>query len=121
MEFVFVFLESECKDEVVPMFLKKPDTQIVDELDTVILECEVIGSPQPAISWLCDRTKFNEGTRHRMSYDGRVAMLVIRKVQMAENGKIECVAENSAGRVTADCLLVVKGEDGSVTDLVMYL
>lgn len=92
------------------MFLKKPDTQIVDERDTVILECEVIGSPKPEISWYCDRVKFNEGTRHRMSYDGRVAMLVIRKITIAENGKIECVAENSAGRVTSDCLLVVNGK-----------
>lgn len=96
------------------MFLKKPDTQIVDEQDTVILECEVIGSPQPEISWYCDRTKFNEGPRHRMSYDGRVAMLVIRKVEMEENGKIECVAENTAGRVAADCLLVVNGENNNI-------
>ena len=101
--------ESECQDDVVPMFLKKPETQIVDEVDTVILECEVIGSPQPVISWYCDRSKFIEGPRHRMSYDGRVAMLVVRKVTTAENGKIECMAENSAGRVTVDCLLVVKG------------
>ncbi|WAR02979.1 SMTN-like protein, partial [Mya arenaria] len=100
--------ECESYDEVYPMFLKKPETQIADERDTVIFECEVIGSPRPEVSWIVNGNKLVEGARHRMSYDGRVAMLVIRKVVPAESGKVECTVENSSGKVAADCMLVVQ-------------
>ncbi|XP_052246464.1 muscle M-line assembly protein unc-89-like isoform X4 [Dreissena polymorpha] len=101
---------KECKsqDDVFPVFLKKPETQIADERETVIFECEVIGSPKPEISWFSNKVKVTEGTRHRMSYDGRVAMLVIRKVTLEEKGKIECLAENTSGRIAAECMLVVQ-------------
>jgi len=106
---VFCFSECESSGEVFPVFLKKPETQITDELGTVILECEVIGSPQPEISWVINGTQVIEGARHRMSYDGRVAMLVIRKVALEENGKVQCVAQNISGKISADCRLVVQG------------
>ncbi|KAL4223476.1 hypothetical protein ACF0H5_016947 [Mactra antiquata] len=100
--------EAESSDTVFPMFLKKPETMIADELDPVIIESEVIGSPQPVITWLLDDMKLNEDNRHRMSYDGRVAMLVVRRVTTADSGRIQCVAENSSGKVSADCMLVVR-------------
>lgn len=92
------------------MFLKKPKTTIASECDPVIIDCEVIGSPQPTVSWYCDGSKVIEDSRHRMSYDGRVAMLVVRRVTVGDSGKLECVAENSSGKVSADCHLVIQGK-----------
>lgn len=90
---------------------------IADELDPVIIESEVIGSPQPEITWLLDDMKLNEDNRHRMSYDGRVAMLVVRRVTTQDSGRIQCVAENSSGKVSADCMLVVRGKMLNISEL----
>ncbi|XP_053375508.1 titin homolog isoform X2 [Mercenaria mercenaria] len=100
--------ESESPDVVYPVFLKKPETTIANERDPVIIDCEVIGSPEVNITWYRDGSKVTEDGRHRMSFDGRVAMLVIRKVTVGDSGKIECLAENSSGKVSAHCHLVVK-------------
>ena len=73
------------------------------------MECDVIGSPQPIIMWYCDRKALPEGDKFSTSYDGRVARLIMKSATKGDNGKYECAAESSAGRITCDCLLVVKG------------
>ena len=104
-----LFSESVSDHSVAPAFLKKLESQIVEEKDTVIMECDIIGSPQPVITWYCDKKAVPEGDRFSMSYDGRVARLIMKSATKGDNGRYECVAESSAGRVTCDCLLVVKG------------
>ena len=103
-----IFTES-VSDDVAPAFLKKLETQIVDEEDMVIMECDIIGSPQPVITWYCDRRALPHGDKFNTSYDGRVARLIMKSATKGDNGKYECVAESSAGRISCDCLLVVKG------------
>jgi hypothetical protein len=90
--------------------LKKPETTIANERDPVIIDCEVIGSPEVNVTWYHNGSKVKEDGYHRTSYDGRVAMLVVRKVSPKDGGKIECVAENSSGKVSADCRLVIQGK-----------
>lgn len=99
------------------MFLKKPETAIANERDPVIIDCEVIGSPRPEVTWYCDGSKVKADSRHRMSYDGRVAMLVVRRVTVGDSGKMECIAQNSSGKVSADCHLVVKGKETIYTNI----
>ncbi|XP_060584855.1 muscle M-line assembly protein unc-89-like isoform X3 [Ruditapes philippinarum] len=100
--------ESESPDVVYPIFLKKPETTIANERDPVIIDCEVIGSPEVNVTWYHNGSKVKEDAYHRTSYDGRVAMLVVRKVSPKDGGKIECVAENSSGKVSAECRLVIQ-------------
>ena len=104
------FITESTSDHLVPpAFLKKLESQIVDEQDMVIMECDVIGSPQPIIMWYCDRKALPEGDKYSTSYDGRVARLIMKNAAKGDNGRYECAAESSAGRITCDCLLVVKG------------
>ena len=73
------------------------------------MECDIIGSPQPVITWYCDRKALPEGDKFSTSYDGRVARLIMKSAAKGDNGRYECVAQSSAGQITCDCLLVVKG------------
>ncbi|KAL5016448.1 hypothetical protein ScPMuIL_006037, partial [Solemya velum] len=101
---------KECLSEsaVVPMFLNKPSSQIVGDQEQVVFECDVIGSPQPAITWLKDGDELGDDHRVKMSYDGRVASLKMTHARLEDSGKYDCVAENPAGRVSANALLVVR-------------
>ena len=104
-----MFAESASDDTVAPAFLKKLESQIVDEQDLVIMECDIIGSPQPIITWYWEGKVLQEGDRFSSSYDGRVARLIMKRATKGDNGKYELVAQSSAGRISCDCLLVVKG------------
>ena len=106
----FIYFSEAASDDIVaPAFLKKLESQIVDENDLVMMECDIIGSPQPIISWYCENKALQDGGRIKTSYDGRVARLIMKNASKGDNGKYECVAQSSAGRISCDCILVVKG------------
>lgn len=105
-----VVTESEGDGEVAPQFLSRPESNIYSFGDLILLECDVIGSPTPSISWYRDGTKLAPGTRTKSLYDGRVALLKISQSATEDSGKYEVVAQNSCGKVAVDCLVVVKGE-----------
>ena len=90
------------------MFLRKLDNQICDVGDTAIFEIEVIGTPVPTVTWYGNKVQLTEDGHHKMMYDGRIARLVLRNISLSYGGKIECVAENSSGKVSCDSLLVVQ-------------
>lgn len=91
------------------MFLNKPSSQIINGGDKVVLECDVIGSPQPSITWTRDGHPLTENGRYKQSYDGRVSVLIISQSVVEDSGKYECMAINSSGKVSVDALIVVKG------------
>ncbi|KAL3856778.1 hypothetical protein ACJMK2_011496 [Sinanodonta woodiana] len=101
-------LECTSMDSVVPIFLRKPENRIADEGDKVVIDCDIIGSPQPTITWQKDTALLTEDAIFSASYDGRVAMLIIRNITAEHSGKYECVAENPMGKISADFLVVVK-------------
>ena len=102
------FTGSESDDMFAPVFLKKLENQTVEEQETVTMECDVIGS-QPIVTWYFDGKTLPVGDKFRVSYDGKTARLTLKGVAKGDNGKYECSAENSAGRITCDCVLLVKG------------
>ncbi|XP_048760798.2 titin homolog isoform X6 [Ostrea edulis] len=104
--------ESEGDGEVAPQFLSRPESNIYSFGDLILLECDVIGSPTPSISWYRDGTKLAPGTRTKSLYDGRVALLKISQSATEDSGKYEVVAQNSCGKVAVDCLVVVKAKEG---------
>lgn len=92
------------------MFLNKPSSQIVGDQERVVFECDVIGSPAPTITWLKDGDELKANQRIETSYDGRVSSLKVTQARLEDSGKYDCIAENSAGRVSANALLIVRGQ-----------
>ncbi|XP_019908484.3 hemicentin-1 isoform X2 [Esox lucius] len=64
---------------------------------TVALHCDVMGHPEPVISWLRDGTPLRSGQHHSISEDGR--QLQILSVQVSDMAGYLCVAENKVGEV----------------------
>ena len=50
-----MFTASNSEASVIPMFLSKlPPSQTLSDGDTLTLQCDVIGSPEPEVHWLRD-------------------------------------------------------------------
>lgn len=101
--------ENDGEGEVAPQFLSRPESNIYGFGDLILLECDVIGSPTPTITWYRDGTALSPNTRTKSLYDGRVALLKISKSATEDSGKYEVVAQNCCGQISVDCLVVVKG------------
>lgn len=101
--------ENDGEGEVAPQFLSRPESNIYGFGDLILLECDVIGSPTPTITWYRDGTALSPNTRTKSLYDGRVALLKISKSATEDSGKYEVVAQNCCGKISVDCLVVVKG------------
>ncbi|KAK7506116.1 hypothetical protein BaRGS_00002838, partial [Batillaria attramentaria] len=78
-------------------------SKTVSDGDVLLLECDIIGSPEPDIEWLFEGRRLSDTTlSFSTSYDGRVARLQVDGFTAGDDGVYECVAENSAGRVSMD-------------------
>ncbi|XP_021098568.1 hemicentin-1 [Heterocephalus glaber] len=93
--------EKEIKYEVdvlVPPFVEGGDETsyfIVMINNLLELDCQVTGSPPPAIMWLKDGQLIDERDRFKVLLNGR--KLVIAQAQMSDTGLYQCVATNAAG------------------------
>ncbi|XP_076107130.1 uncharacterized protein LOC143075549 isoform X7 [Mytilus galloprovincialis] len=105
--------ETACETDVVPMFLTKPESKIHECSDTVTLQCDVIGSPQPTIRWTRDQQTVVIDNHHKQTFDGRTAVLLITKATSEDSGKYECIAENTSGKSSVDALIVVKAKQAT--------
>ncbi|CAG2230849.1 Smoothelin,Smoothelin-like protein 1,Smoothelin-like protein 2 [Mytilus edulis] len=105
--------ETACETDVVPMFLTKPESKIHECSDTVTLQCDVIGSPQPTIRWTRDQETVVIDNHHKQTFDGRTAVLLITKATSEDSGKYECIAENTSGKSSVDALIVVKAKQAT--------
>lgn len=92
------------------MFLTKLAQQTVTEGDPLTMECEVIGTPEPTIQWLCDGNPLPENVNLNESYDGRVARLNVERVGLENSGLYECCAENSGGEAFVSARVTVQSK-----------
>ncbi|GFO25242.1 muscle m-line assembly protein unc-89, partial [Plakobranchus ocellatus] len=93
---------------VVPMFLTKMSNKVVNNGDTLHLECDVIGTPEPNITWSKDGEELSPQLTFSSSYDGRLATLELHEMRMEDAGVYRCVASNPAGRVSMDAAVTVQ-------------
>ncbi|KAB0401214.1 leucine-rich repeat and immunoglobulin-like domain-containing nogo receptor-interacting protein 2 [Balaenoptera ricei] len=88
---------------------KKLQHLLVDEGQTVQLECNADGDPEPVISWVTPRRRFittKSNGRATVLGDGT---LEIRFAQDQDSGMYVCIASNAAGNDTFTASLTVKG------------
>ncbi|XP_061490015.1 hemicentin-1 isoform X5 [Rhineura floridana] len=67
----------------------------VKERQSVMLTCEVTGSPIPEITWLKDGQPFLQDDDHQLMSNGR--FLQVTNTQVADTGRYTCIASNTAG------------------------
>ncbi|RUS73862.1 hypothetical protein EGW08_018384, partial [Elysia chlorotica] len=93
---------------VVPMFLTKMSSKVVNSGDTLRLECDVIGTPEPSITWTKDNEDLSPQLSFSTCYDGRLATLELSGMRMEDAGTYRCIACNPAGRVSMDAQVTVQ-------------
>ncbi|CAL1527896.1 unnamed protein product [Lymnaea stagnalis] len=101
-------LASSSDTTVVPMFLTKLSNTQVFNGETLSLECDVIGSPEPNTFWLKDGKDLSTDLSFSANYDGRVSSLQISNMRPEDAGHYKCVAENSAGKVSVEAHVTVQ-------------
>ncbi|XP_070206034.1 titin homolog isoform X4 [Littorina saxatilis] len=99
---------SSSESTVVPMFLIRLLNKTVNDGDTLVMECDVIGSPEPSILWLRDGLDLPDSLSYSTQYDGRVARLQVDNIGVDDEGVFGCVAENSVGKVSMDARVSVQ-------------
>lgn len=80
------------------------------EGESVTLECQITGHPNPIIMWFREDYKFESSTDFQMSYENGCARLVIREAFAEDSGRFTCTATNAAGTVNTSCYLLVQGQ-----------
>ena len=85
-----------------PVLLKVPQTTFTEYLSEVAFECDVVGNPEPLVTWYKDGIEI-EGETSKT--------LAIAEVDLPDRAAYHCMALNSQGNVTSDeAYLNIRGE-----------
>ncbi|VDM67344.1 unnamed protein product [Strongylus vulgaris] len=91
-----------------PSFVVSPKSKlIIDESSTLIIVCDVRGSPEMEVTWLKDGRPLNTTERIRSERDGLTCRLVIANVTTGDEGKYTIIAKDENGEAKADTDVVV--------------
>ena len=90
------------------MFLStlKDEEQVAGE--PLTLQCEVIGWPEPKVSWTFDGITLDGQEPYQSEYDGRVAMLRLSELLPSDEGTYACLAQNDVGQCETKAKLTGK-------------
>ncbi|XP_070160477.1 tyrosine-protein phosphatase Lar isoform X4 [Polyergus mexicanus] len=78
-----------------PMITQAPTTKVVEMGHNAVLLCTAVGSPTPIISWVRDMLPIDTSNPRYTVLDS--GALQITESDVADQGKYECVANNSVG------------------------
>lgn len=81
----------------------------VTEGESVTLECQISGTPEPTIMWFREDYKIESTIDFQITYVGGYARLVIREAFAEDSGRFSCTATSAAGTISTSCYLLVKG------------
>ncbi|XP_055852475.1 tyrosine-protein phosphatase Lar isoform X5 [Episyrphus balteatus] len=77
-----------------PVITQGPSTRVIEVGHTAVMQCKAIGNPTPTIYWIKNQTKVDMSNPRYSIKDGG---LQIENSREEDQGKYECVAENSVG------------------------
>jgi len=78
-----------------PMITQAPTTKVVEMGHNAVLLCTAVGSPTPIISWVRDMLPIDTSNPRYTVLDS--GALQITESDVSDQGKYECVANNSVG------------------------
>lgn len=77
-----------------PVITQGPSTRVIEVGHTAVMQCKAIGNPTPTIYWIKNQTRVDISNPRYSIKDGG---LQIESSREEDQGKYECVAENSVG------------------------
>ncbi|ULT87824.1 hypothetical protein L3Y34_007185 [Caenorhabditis briggsae] len=98
--------ERDAANRVAPTFIRPLADKRAVVGETIILECQLEGHPDPAIKWLKDGHNVSMCPDYRIEEDGLKHRLVIPQVQAADSGRFTAQASNVAGTKQSTCILI---------------
>jgi len=112
--------EKECA----PMFTFHLRPRVMQEGATCKLLCCCTGNPHPAIQWL-KSGKPLESSKFPITHTDGVITIEIINCQPSDSGKYKCIATNSLGTDSTDCVVIVEGnnmsdEQKQMSDSILY-
>ena len=98
--------------DVLPAVISGPSNQSVDEGTRVSFSCEVVGSPEPSISWFQqdDVLPLQNTPVIVITQSGQTSHLSLINVTLADQGTYKCVAASSIGTDSKEAGLAVKSK-----------
>ncbi|KAL3318657.1 Hemicentin-1 [Cichlidogyrus casuarinus] len=93
-----------------PKIIESSENTMVFMNSTVTLTCEVIGSPKPKITWLHNGRSLHLNSNAQVSPNYRTighGNLMIVHAQHQHGGNYTCIAENEAGKDSAETVVTV--------------
>ncbi|NXM99795.1 TITIN protein, partial [Sylvia borin] len=91
-----------------PTLVSGLKNKTVTEGESVTLECQISGHPQPTVTWYREDYKIESSMDFQITFKAGLARLVIREAFAEDSGRFTCTATNKAGSVSTSCHLHVK-------------
>lgn len=87
---------------------------------TAILEAKVIGDPQPDIVWFKNDEEIQENERIKFMFEDEIATIVIKNVEVEDEGEYKVFAKNDLGSDTETINLLIKAAPKFRKNLIDY-
>lgn len=108
---IFIFFLGVVKELNLP-YAPKIITEVTEYetkiQSTAILEAKVIGDPLPNIVWLKNNEEIIENERIKIMFEDDIAALVIKNVDVEDEGEYKIMAKNNVGSATEIINLLIK-------------
>uniref|UniRef100_A0A2S2PE49 Muscle M-line assembly protein unc-89 n=1 Tax=Schizaphis graminum TaxID=13262 RepID=A0A2S2PE49_SCHGA len=87
---------------------------------TAILEAKVIGDPLPDIIWFKNNEEIQENERIKFMFEDEIAAIVIKNVEVEDEGEYKVLAKNDLGSDTETINLLIKAAPKFKKNLIDY-
>lgn len=110
---IYNFIISEIIPEgaVPPKFTKGLEDTTIVEGNSVRLEVQVKGFPEPEIEWYKERRQLFSGRHFTVSTEGDLHVLTISDTYHQDTGRYMCRAVNVVGASTTEAILRVQSKN----------
>ncbi|XP_046811447.1 muscle M-line assembly protein unc-89 isoform X4 [Lucilia cuprina] len=93
--------------DTLPIFTMRLRDRRVQVTYPVRLTCQVVGHPQPEITWYKDDELLQSNRRCLITEENQFFTLELASAQLSDSGIYTCTAKNELGSVSCHCSLVV--------------
>uniref|UniRef100_A0A0K0ES24 Ig-like domain-containing protein n=1 Tax=Strongyloides stercoralis TaxID=6248 RepID=A0A0K0ES24_STRER len=100
----------------IPEFISSPDSVIVNENDTIILNCEGKGKPDPIIKWSKgNNSHFPAANERRLHIQQNDEYFYILNAKKKDSGLYSCHIVNDAALLTKTFMILVKEKSNDIS------
>uniref|UniRef100_A0A6P4EL74 Muscle M-line assembly protein unc-89 n=1 Tax=Drosophila rhopaloa TaxID=1041015 RepID=A0A6P4EL74_DRORH len=91
-----------------PLFIRPLKDAVTREGDRFVFECEVTGTPEPAVEWFKDGISIQNNSDYKTTFDKGICKLVIEETFAADSARFSCRASNLVGTCDTNATLSVR-------------